>query len=58
MWTILLDSGPETLDRQEFWRFTASLPIEAAIMDFGQVIAPCSKESATYKSTFYAHGAY
>ena len=41
MWTILLGSGPETLGRQAFWRLTASLPIEAAIMDFGQVIAPC-----------------
>ena len=41
MWTMLLGSGPEMLGRQAFWRFTASLPIEAAIMDFGQVIAPC-----------------
>eukprot|EP00964_Phaeocystis_antarctica_P119350 scaffold83097_cov69-Phaeocystis_antarctica.AAC.4 len=36
-----MGSGPEMLGRQAFWRTTASLPIEATTMDFGQVIAPC-----------------
>eukprot|EP00964_Phaeocystis_antarctica_P063051 scaffold37810_cov69-Phaeocystis_antarctica.AAC.4 len=39
--TALLGSGPNTLGRQAFWTVTASLPIDAAIIDWGQVIAAC-----------------
>ena len=58
MWTILLGSGPETLGRQEFWRFTASLPIEAAIMDFGQVIAPCRARRVQHVRTHSLHAVH
>eukprot|EP00964_Phaeocystis_antarctica_P019958 scaffold11019_cov75-Phaeocystis_antarctica.AAC.10 len=39
--TALLGSGPNTLGREAFWTVTASLPTDAAIIDWGQVIAAC-----------------